>query len=164
MAENGDQFVVLTNGRRYEGNAGEMAYRVMEFKRYAIRMETAEMRGVESSPKMLSTLALVQRPSNVNLGELLWRIGVPLSALMLALLAIPLSFVNPRAGRTNNLIFALLAFMIYNNLISVSQAWVVRGKLPFEIGVWAVHLCMGLVLVALFWKRLSVFSVWKRWR
>lgn len=164
VAENGDQFVVLTDGRRYEGNAGEKAYRVMEFERYAIRMETAEMRGVESSPKMLPTLALLQKPSPINLGELLWRIGVPLSALMLALLAIPLSFVNPRAGRTNNLIFALLAFMIYNNLISVSQAWVVRGKLPFEIGVWAVHLLMALVLAILFWKRLSVFSVWKRWR
>jgi len=164
VAENGDQFVVLTDGRRYEGNAGEKAYRVMEFERYAIRMETAEMRGVESSPKMLSTFALVQKPSLINLGELLWRIGVPLSALVLALLAIPLSFVNPRAGRTNNLIFALLAFMIYNNLISVSQAWVVRGKLPFEIGVWAVHSLMALVLVILFWKRLSVFSVWKRWR
>ncbi len=164
VAENGDQFVVLTDGRRYEGSAGEKAYRVMEFERYAIRMETAEMRGVEKSPRMLSTLQLLQDRSPANLGELMWRIGVPLSALTLALLAIPLSFVNPRAGRTNNLIFALLTFMIYNNLISVSQAWVVRGKLPFEIGVWAVHLLMALVLAVLFWRRLSVLSVWKTWR
>ena len=56
------------------------------------------------------------------MGELLWRIGMPLAALNLALLAIPLSFVNPRAGRTNNLILALLAYMLYSNLLSVSQA------------------------------------------
>lgn len=164
VAENGDRFVILGHGRRYEGNAGEKAYRVMEFERYAIRMETAEMREVEHSPRMLSTRALLQEPGRANLGELLWRIAIPVSALMLALLAIPLSFVNPRAGRTNNLIFALLTFMIYNNLISVSQAWVVRGRLPFEVGVWAVHLLMALVLMVLFWRRLSVFSVWKRWR
>jgi lipopolysaccharide export system permease protein len=164
VAENGDQFVVLTNGRRYEGNAGEMAYRVMAFERYAIRMETAELRGVERSPRMLSSWQLLQDRSPSNMGELMWRIGIPLSALTLVLLAIPLSFVNPRAGRTNNLILALLTFMIYNNLLSVSQAWVVRGKLPFEIGVWAVHLLMVLVLTILFWRRLSVLSGWKLWR
>lgn len=163
-AENGDRFIVLNNGRRYEGTAGDKAYRVMQFERYAIRTETVEMRDITSSPKMLDTWALVSNPNPLNLGELLWRVGVPLSALTLALLAIPLSFVNPRAGRTNNLIFALLAFMIYSNLISVSQAWVARGLLPFEIGVWAVHLAMVVLLVGLFWKRLSVFSMWQRRR
>ncbi len=164
LAENGDQFVVLTNGRRYEGVAGEKAHRVMEFERYAIRMETAEMRGIESSPRMLSTWELLKEHSEANKGELLWRFGVPISALILTLLAIPLSFVNPRAGRTNNLLFALLTFMIYNNLLSISQAWVARGRLPFEIGVWAVHLAMVLVLVAMFWRRLSNFSLRKKWR
>ena len=57
------------------------------------------------------------------MAELLWRIGIPLAALNLAVLAIPLSFVNPRAGRANNFLFALLAYMIYSNLLSVSQAW-----------------------------------------
>lgn len=164
VAENGDRFVVLSNGRRYEGNPGEKAYRLMEFERYALRMETAEARGVEMSPKTAPTLQLLTQRTLPNQGELLWRIGVPLSALTLALLAIPLSFVNPRAGRTNNLIFALLTFMIYNNLLSISQAWVVRGRLPFELGVWAVHLLMGVTLILFFWKRLSVFSVWQRWR
>ncbi len=162
VAENGDRFVVLTDGRRYEGNAGEKAYRVMEFERYAIRMETAEMRGIDISPRMLSTWTLLKEQTDANMGELLWRIGVPLSAFTLAILAIPLSLVNPRSGRTNNLIFALLTFMIYSNMISISQAWVVRGRVPFEIAVWATHLPMVLVLVAMFWKRQSV-SVWKKW-
>lgn len=162
VTADGDKFVVLDQGRRYEGRAGDQAYREMEFSRYAIRMETAEERGIDQSPRILSTLDLLQNRTRPNLGELLWRIGVPLSALTLALLAIPLSFVNPRAGRTNNLIFAILTFMIYNNLLSISQAWVVRGRLPFEVGVWAVHVLMGLVLVILFWKRLAVFSLWRR--
>lgn len=158
VAENGDRFIVLTDGRRYENVAGSTEYRVMEFARYAMRIETVEAVGGEKSAKSLSTWELLQEPTLINKGELLWRIGVPLSALLLTLLAIPLSFVNPRAGRTNNLIFALLTYMIYNNLLSVSQAWVAQGRLSFGIGVWAVHALMLVLLVLLFWKRLSIVS------
>jgi len=164
MAENGDKFVVLSNGRRYEGAAGSAEFRTMEFQRYAIRMETAENLGIDQSAKNLSTLELLRNRTTQNKAELLWRLGVPFSALILALLAIPLSFVNPRAGRTNNLLFALLTFMIYSNLLSVSKTWVAQGRLPFEVGVWAVHLFMCLALIALFWRRLAVFSVWRLWR
>lgn len=162
VAENGDRFIVLGQGRRYEGTAGAAEYRVMEFDKYALRIETKEARGAEVSTKTLSTVELIEAPTRQNLGELLWRIGTPLSALTLALLAIPLSFVNTRAGRTNNLLFALLTFVLYSNLMSVSQAWVIRGKLSFGVGVWAVHVLMFVVLVLLFWKRLAVFSTWRR--
>jgi lipopolysaccharide export system permease protein len=161
---NGDSFIVLEHGRRYEGMPGTAEYRIMEFERYSIRIETRESRGIAESPRGFSTRRLLKEPTPTNRGELLWRIGVPLSALMLALMAIPLSFVNPRAGRTNNLIFAILAFMIYSNLISLSQAWVARGKLPFEIGVWSVHVLMFLLLLLLFWRRLSLFSWGRLWR
>lgn len=159
---NGDRFVVLMNGRRYEGTPGSPEYRVMEFERYAVRIETKEARGIEVTTKNTPTWELQQRGRS-GMGELLWRIGVPLAALNLALLAIPLSFVNPRAGRTNNLIMALLAYMLYSNLISVSQAWVAQGRLPFQIGWWLVHVVMFALLILLFFKRLSVFS-WVRLR
>jgi lipopolysaccharide export system permease protein len=98
---------------------------------------------------------LLQEPHEGNLAELLWRIGLPLSALNLALLAIPLSFVNPRASRSANLVFALLTYMAYSNLISVSQAWVSQGKLSFHVGWWAVHAAMLLLLLALFYRRMK---------
>ncbi|HWT54003.1 MAG TPA: LPS export ABC transporter permease LptF [Rhodocyclaceae bacterium] len=164
QAANGDRFVVLEKGHRYEGMPGTPEYRVMEFERYALRTETRESRGVEVSPRALSLHQLVRDPTPINRGELLWRIGVPVSATVLALLAIPLSFVNPRAGRANNLVFAVLAFMIYSNLISLCQAWVARGKLPFELGVWVVHIVMLLILLLLFWRRLSLFSWSRLWR
>jgi lipopolysaccharide export system permease protein len=108
---------------------------------------------------------LIRDPQPAHLAELLWRIGLPLAALNLAVLAIPLSFVNPRAGRTNNLIFALLTYMIYSNLLSVSQAWVAQGKLRFEIGVWAVHVGMFVLLIVLFYRRQNPLA-WGRvkWR
>jgi lipopolysaccharide export system permease protein len=99
------------------------------------------------------------------LAELLWRIGTPVTALILSLLAIPLAFVNPRAGRANNLIFALLTYMIYNNLLSVSQAWVAQGRISFGIGVWVVHLAMFVLLVVMFVRRQNpLFLGRMRWR
>lgn len=161
---NGDRFLVLENGRRYEGTPGLADYRVMHFERYAVRIETREAQGIAQTPKSMPLLALAQQPTPPNLGELLWRLGIPLAALNLALLAIPLSFVNPRAGRTNNLILALLTYMIYSNLISVSQAWVSQGRIGFEVGVWLVHVVMFVLLLVMFSKRLMVFSWVRLWR
>jgi len=164
VAANGDRFLVLENGRRYEGTPGAADYRVVEFERYGVRVETRESRGIVPTQKNMAIWELMAQPTPVNLGELLWRVGIPLSALNLALLAIPLSFVNPRAGRTNNLIFALLTFMVYSNLVSVSQAWVSQGRVPFEVGVWAVHVIMFIGLLVLFSRRLMVFSWGRLWR
>jgi lipopolysaccharide export system permease protein len=93
--------------------------------------------------------------------ELEWRIGLPLSALILAMLAIPLSFVNPRAGRSLNLLTAVVIYMAYNNMISVATSLVGQRKLSAFMGLWSVHGVMLLLLVLLFYKRLSVFS-WRR--
>ncbi len=161
---NGDRFLVLGKGRRYEGTPGTTEYRVMEFDRYAVRTESRELRGVAKTPKHLSTLELLQQRQPDHLAELLWRVGIPLSALNLALLAIPLSFANPRGGRTNNLVFALLTYLIYSNLLSVSQAWVIQGKISFGVGVWAIHVFMFFALLLLFSRRVTVFSWGRLWR
>ena len=160
---NGDHFLVLEGGRRYEGTPGQADYRVMQFERYAVRVEVREAQGVVDTPKSMPLWELVRIPTLPNLGELLWRLGIPLAALNLAFLAIPLSFVNPRAGRTNNLILALLTYMIYSNLISVSQAWVTQGRLSFEFGIWLVHVVMFVLLLILFSRRLMVFSWLRLW-
>jgi lipopolysaccharide export system permease protein len=161
-APNGDRFLVMLQGRRYEGVPGDADYSIAEYDRYATRIQTKEGEEPEATQKSLSTLGLLENPTRVNLGELLWRIGVPLSALILALLAVPLSFVNPRAGRSVNLLFALLTYMVYSNLLSISQARVAQGKLAFTTGWWLVHAIMAVVLVALFAQRLS--PNWRFWR
>jgi len=152
---NGDRFLVLLGGHRYEGTPGEAEYRVMEFERYATRITVKEGDEPVETHKGLSTLALLASTANANRGELLWRIGVPISALLLALLAIPMSFVNPRAGRSVNLIFALLTYMVYSNLLSVSQARVAQGRVPFSVGWWLVHAVMLAVLAILFARQLG---------
>ena len=80
---------------------------------------------------------LVQDPTPRNLAELSWRVGLPVSALVLSLLAIPLSFVNPRAGRSMNLVLALLVYMTYSNLLSITQASIAQSRVSFTVGLWA---------------------------
>ncbi|HMH16639.1 MAG TPA: LPS export ABC transporter permease LptF [Burkholderiales bacterium] len=161
-AENGDRFVVLLDGRRYEGIPGDLDFKVMDFQRYAMKIETRGIQAEEASTKAMSTFALLQVRSNSHLAELLWRVGLPISALILAFLAIPLSFVNPRASRSVNLFFALFTYMVYANLLSIVQAWVSQGRFGFNTGWWVVHAGMLGVLVLLFYRRLR--GSWMFWR
>ncbi|HZE59475.1 MAG TPA: LPS export ABC transporter permease LptF [Burkholderiales bacterium] len=156
---NGDRFIVLEQGRRYEGSPGDEQYRITEFDRYAARIETRENIEPERNQKNLATWGLIANPTKENLAELLWRVGIPISALVLVLLAIPMSFVNPRAGRSANLLFALLTFMVYSNLLSVSQARVAQGRLDFSTGVWLVHGGMVLLLLVLFAQRMQLIRL-----
>lgn len=158
---NGDRFLVLLNGRRYEGEPGTAEYRIFEFDRYAMRVETNEARGHAPSTKTASTPDLLQKRTPDNLAEFSWRIGLPLSALILSLIAIPLSFVNPRAGRSMNLILALLIYMVYSNLLSIVQAWIAQSRISLSTGLWSVHLCMFILLLLLFYRRLMVFSIFR---
>jgi len=158
-AQNGDRFLVLLDGRRYEGVPGTTEYKIGEFSRYAMRIEPNEATLAAPSPKALSTWALLIDPTPVNLAELSWRISLPLSALILAMLAIPLSFVNPRAGRSLNLALAILIYMIYSNCVSIAQAWVAQEKISFMAGLWGVHAIMLALLAIMVFRRLTLFSV-----
>jgi lipopolysaccharide export system permease protein len=134
----------------------------MDFGRYALRVETPDAPGEQPTTKAMSTLALLRDRTNLNLSEFLWRIGLPISALVLALLAIPLSFVNPRASRAINLLFAIFTYAVYSNLISIVQAWVSQGRVSFQAGWWTVHAAMLGILVLLFYRRLRVGSFLRR--
>jgi len=158
---NGDRFLVLLNGRRYEGEPGTVDYKIFEFDRYAMRIETSEASGRPGTTKTAPTIDLLRQRTLLNLAELSWRIGLPLSALILSLIAIPLSFVNPRAGRSMNLALALLVYMIYSNLLSVVQASIAQAQVSLAVGLWGVHLCMFVLLLLLFYRRLMVFSIFR---
>ncbi|MEZ5740846.1 MAG: LptF/LptG family permease [Burkholderiaceae bacterium] len=89
---------------------------------------------------------------------------MPLSAALLALLAIPLSSSNPRVGRSINLLVALLMFMVYSNLLSITNTWIAQQRLSFGVGVWIVHALAGAVVIFMFWRRLTLGRLLPRWR
>lgn len=158
----GDRYLVMLDGRRYEGTPGQADYRVVSFSRYAVLVEREAGKRFMPSQKSHSTQDLLSQPTPVNLGELAFRIGLPISSIVLAFMAIPMSAVNPRTGRFANIIMAVPVFMIYSNMVSMSQAWIAQSKVPAALGIWAVHAIMLGVLVLLFLWRLGKLRAWLR--
>ncbi|MGH8809756.1 MAG: LptF/LptG family permease, partial [Noviherbaspirillum sp.] len=156
---NGDKFLVMDQGRRYEGVASQSDFRVMEFQRYGVLVSRQSQALVgDLSARSLSTPVLIANLNKFNSGELLWRMSLPVMGLLLMLLAIPLGFANPRGGRSANLLVALLVFIIYSNMVSVFQASVVQERLPLSMAWWPIHLVAAILIVLLFSWRLFVNS------
>ncbi|MCE3604845.1 LPS export ABC transporter permease LptF [Massilia sp. P8910] len=153
----GGQFLVLKNGRRYQGVPGQADFQSMEFGRYSMRVQSksASMDGDLSSDAM-STQELLATPNRYTQSELLYRIAAPITCLLLILLAIPLGFVNPRAGSAANLIIALLIFFTYINLTKLAEANVRQGKSDFHMAWWPLHVVVAVLTVGMFAWRLNV--------
>ncbi|BBJ00016.1 LPS export ABC transporter permease LptF [Ferrigenium kumadai] len=160
---NGDRFLVLLNGTRYEGVPGQRDYNIVEFERYALRIDSVPPKQAQPYSRIMSTPELWRNPTTWNLSELEWRLGLPISAAILALLAIPLSYVNPRAGRSLNLVLAIVLYMLYSNMISVTNAWVGQGKLSPGIGLWGIHVAMLAVTAVMFYRRMTLSSLRRVW-
>lgn len=154
VAANGDSFLVMKNGRRYEGKPNTSEFTTTEFERYAIRIQPAEVIQQPPSTQSKASLELLKNHTRGGIAEIQWRLAMPISAFILVLLAIPLSFVDPRSGRSANLMMAVMIYIIYNNLLSIMQAWVSQGKVDGIIGLWPVHLFFLLLTVFLFYRRL----------
>lgn len=161
--KNGDSFLTLLNGHRYENTPDTPEFGVMEFERYILRIEPAEAKQDPPTARAISSQELLKEHTPDSSAELQWRISLPIAAFLLVLLAIPLSFVDPRAGRSANLIMALLVYIIYNNVLSILQSWVVRGKLSPLIGLWPAHMAVLALFVYLFYRRLFLLPLLPRW-
>jgi lipopolysaccharide export system permease protein len=154
----GSRYLVFRDGRRYEGTPGQLDYRIVQFERYWMRLDPVASGDKATGIRQVPVNALLADTSPQARAELLWRLGVPLSALILAVTAIPLSYVNTRARRSYGLVIALLLYFVYNNLLSLSQAWVAQDKLNPWTGMVAAHLLMLLAAAALFYLRNRQFA------
>lgn len=155
----GDKYLILEDGMRYETRFGQEDMQFTHFERY-MAFITSNVYAVQGdkTARAKPLLDLIKDPTRSNLGELLWRMALPLMCLLLMLLAIPLGFVNPRAGRSANLLIALLLYVTYSNMVSYFQAAVSRGKMKFMMAWWPLHLAIALVVLVLFLMRLNVNS------
>lgn len=155
----GEKFVVMSKGRRYDGTPSLPEFQIVDFERYGLLIgNQSQSSAGERSARAMQMNELLTKNDGFARGELLWRIALPLMALLLMLLAIPLSFVNPRAGRSLGLLVALLLFVVYSNTVSVFQASVAQGRTSFLMAWWPVHVIVALLVVGMFLLRLNVNS------
>jgi lipopolysaccharide export system permease protein len=149
-AENGRHFVTLFNGRRYEGTPGTSEFRVIEFREHGIPISTpADVIG-PLDPDTKPTRELWGTGDASDIAQLQSRASSPLMAMVLTLVAVPLSRLRPRQGRYARVGFAIVVYFVYSNLLSAAKVWVEKGDLPPAVGVWWVHLAvlgLGLYLV-----------------
>jgi len=112
--------------------------------------ERALRRAETRPPRALRTEELLREPTLSNQGELAWRFGLLIGAINLLLLGVGLAAINPRRATNWNLLFALLGFVVYYNLINLSQAWVAGSRLALGPALAMIHggaLVFGLTLI-----------------
>ncbi|MFQ5633925.1 MAG: LPS export ABC transporter permease LptF [Gammaproteobacteria bacterium] len=151
------RYFVLHDGRRYEGMPGTSEFLVMEFAEHGIPYRLPDVSDADERPRAMSTLDLMKSGSSDLVAELQWRIGVPLSTLILGILAVPLSRSQPRQGRYGRLAVGLLVFIIYFNLLSAGKSWVEQEAVPAAVGLWWVHGIMIAMAAGMLASQSSVF-------
>jgi len=139
----GDNFLILENGYRYEGTPGERDYRVIEYRRHGVRISEPPVNRSYRKHRARTSASLLDMKKDADIAELQWRLSMPISALLLALLAVPLSRTAPRQGKYAKLFVAIFIYIIYSNLLGVSQTWVEQGVLPAMLGLWWVHVALA---------------------
>lgn len=145
-----DFYLVLTDGYRYQGTPGTANYTRVKFSEYG-RSVKQESNPQQAGLKQKPSVDLLHSKEREDKAEFQWRLSIPLSLPILALLAVPLSHVRPRQGRFGRFLPAVILYILYYNLFTISKRWVASGSLPSSIGVWWVHglfLALALVLLA----------------
>lgn len=159
MKNDPDPYFVTTDGYRYEGTPGDNDYKIIQFKKYAVRLPQGDPHLNHQEDETLSTGTLFNERANPNrMGELQWRFSIAISAFLLALLAVPLSAIKPRSGRFLVLLPAVFGYIIYINLLFMARHWLEQGVVPAVIGMWWVHGLMLLVVGAVLWVRSSQWT------
>lgn len=149
-AATGDRFLVMEEGYRYQGFPGDPVFRVLQFARHGIRLETVEILHPSQKKDAIPTEQLWNSRDSRDIAELQWRLSLPLAALSLVILAVPLSRSTPRQGRFGKLFGAILVFIVYYNLMGTAQVWVEKGTLPPLPGMWWVHVLPVVLALLLF--------------
>ena len=155
--KNGDKFLVLNNGFRYEGPLEDGRTWIVRFGEHGIRVNDKQQGSeIHFRQGAVPTIELWNRGSPHDIAELQWRISTVIFCFVLTLLAVPLSKTSPRQGRYAKLALALLVFVIYLNLLNISRAWLNKEEISPYIGMWWVHILATIVALMMYvqWKPL----------
>ena len=152
-AESGDQILILLDGHRYDGVPGQSDWRLTRFARHGARISEGEPPAVSIRRDGMPTRDLIGSDDLREHAELHWRVAMPVMALVLGLIAIPLSRGSPRDGRYGRLLLAVLIYAVYSNGLTVSQGWLEDGTVPPQVGLWPAHLIAVAVGLFLLWQQ-----------
>lgn len=148
--KSGHRFIVFENGRRYQGQAGMLDYRITDYEKYSALIELKDETDAILAPESATTGQLLLSGLPGDQAELQWRISSLLICVLLALLGVLLNQYPFGQKPFALLLLGILIYFIYNNLLSISRTLVERGHLPPWIGLWWVHLLLLVTIVAIY--------------
>ena len=157
--EDDADYIVLKKGKRYESTKDSNEFSSTIFDEYGILIEkeTPKLLRVGASAGIYEAMPSIDliklsikdtKAKSKYISELMLRVSQPISSLILIFIAIALSYVNPRVGRSLNIITALLIFIIYQNLMGIFQSLISTGKVSLIFGFWPLHF---IFIIFAFW-------------
>lgn len=151
--ETGSRFIVLQDGFRFEVVADGGGYRLYKYKKSGIRVmqeatDSGKVKIVERR-----TASLIDDESAAAQAELHWRIAMPISSILLTIMAVLLSKTNPRQGRFAKLFVALLAYIAYVYVLMLTRSALKQGDIPLFLGMWWVHALAIVFIIVLLGKQ-----------
>lgn len=148
---NGDQLLTLENSTRYEGTATTADFRIAHFEKYTAYLGYQDVNSSEKLMQRATFSSLINDKSPEAQAELQWRFALVLAVPLMAMLAVPMSSVNPRQGRFAKIIPAVLLYLIYFLLQSSLKSAGASGKLDTTIWMPLVStffLVLGIIMNA----------------
>jgi LPS export ABC transporter permease LptF/LPS export ABC transporter permease LptG len=102
-----------------------------------------------SSPPYLNVTQLwrsIHQPRNRQpaLVELHWRFAMPVAAIVLALVGIPLGISTRKGGKSVGLMLSLLLFFVYYILMAFGLSFAKQGRVSPIIGLWLANVLFAL--------------------
>jgi lipopolysaccharide export system permease protein len=148
-ASTGERTMVLYDGQRLEGVPGTTDFRLLSFAEHGIPIRTSELPSTDDEPATRTTAELFASKDVAALAELQWRLSTPIAVMLLTMIAVPLAKANPRHGRYSKLLVAVLAYVLYVNLLGAARVWLEHGRTPPALGLWWVHVLFLIVALLL---------------
>jgi lipopolysaccharide export system permease protein len=144
-SETGDDFMVLNDGRRYQGTPGLKDYTVSQFEEYGVRIGGPDEESEEKKREAEDTTQLLENGTPRELAELQRRLAIPLGVVALAVLAVPLARVAPRSGPYGSIFSAFMIYILYENAQKITQGMLMTGK----IHSWTSYLVIYGILIVM---------------
>lgn len=148
----GKPILVFQDGQLYEFPRSGANGLILEFEKSAMHLAPSDVIEHEYKVKAVATQTLLHSNNLEEIAELQWRFSAPLSTILLAFLAIPLSRSSPRQGKYVKAPVAILIFAVYYNFSALTKKWVSQGVIEVVPGIWWGQLLLTALIVLLLWQ------------